>query len=34
MAMIKENNYYTSYYSIEGVQAWIKTGKYKIPMEI
>ena len=29
MAMIKENNYYINYYTIEGVQAWVKTGQYK-----
>lgn len=29
MAIIKENNYYTGYYSIEGLTAWIKTGQYK-----
>lgn len=29
MAMIKENNYYTSYFAAEGLQAWIKVGKYQ-----
>lgn len=29
MAMIKENNYYTSYFATEGLQAWVKTGQYK-----
>ena len=32
MAMIKENNYYTSYFTSEGLTAWIKTGKYKNSM--
>lgn len=29
MAIIKENNYYTSYFTAEGLTAWIKTGEYK-----
>lgn len=29
MAIIKENNYYTSYFAAEGLQAWIKVGKYQ-----
>ena len=30
--MIKENNYYTSYFTMEGLTAWIKTGEYKNTM--
>lgn len=32
MSMIKENNYYTSYFTAEGLTAWIKTGEYKNTM--
>lgn len=32
MAMIKENNYYTSYFTMEGLTAWIKTGEYRNTM--